>query len=77
MRYIDPDPSALPCFVLARKTRIRISRLTAEAVYKILAFSPVSASAQGLHKYNGKISIPVAADDMSSASISKAAQHTR
>ena len=29
------------------------AKLTEEAVYKILAFSPVNASAQGLHKYNG------------------------
>jgi uncharacterized protein (DUF885 family) len=30
------------------------ARLTEEAVYKILSFSPVGASAQGLHKYGGQ-----------------------
>ena len=37
----------------SRKPAPEFGKLAEEFVYKTLSFSPVSASGQGLHKYNG------------------------
>ncbi|MDP9170473.1 MAG: DUF885 family protein, partial [Acidobacteriota bacterium] len=46
---------ALLSIACSRKTPpSEFSKLSEEATYKLLAFSPVAASGQGLHKYNGQ-----------------------
>jgi uncharacterized protein (DUF885 family) len=46
------------------------AKLSEEAVYKLLSFSPVNASGQGLHKWNGE-DFDVELDDLSARSIQK------
>lgn len=46
------------------------AKLSEEAVYKLLSFSPVNASSQGLHKWNGE-DFDVELDDLSARSIQK------
>ena len=46
------------------------AKLSEEAVYKLLSFSPVNASAQGLHQWNGE-DFDVELDDLGSRAIQK------
>src|SRR5438270_3943051 len=46
---------ALACVSCSRKTPpTEFGKLAEEVIYKTLSFSPVGASGQGLHKYNGE-----------------------
>jgi uncharacterized protein (DUF885 family) len=56
-----PPPSGFP-------------RIVEEFVYRSLSFSPVSASGQGLHNYNGE-NFDSALDDLSTASIQRQRQY--
>jgi uncharacterized protein (DUF885 family) len=55
VRRVLPAVLILAATACSRKTPpSEFSKLSEEAVYKLLAFSPVGASGQGLHKYNGQ-----------------------
>src|SRR5580698_4814539 len=71
MRFIVFAPLLLIAITgCSKKPPPEFGKLAEEFVYKTLSFSPVSASGQGLHKYNGE-DFDRELDDLSSAAIQK------
>ncbi len=71
MRILALLPVCLLCVACSRKTPpADFAKLSEEAVYTILSFSPVGASSQGLHKFAGE-DFDTALDDLSFRTIQK------
>lgn len=70
MRYFAILLLAIAMAGCSRKPAADFAKLSNEATYKILAFSPVNASAQGLHKLDGA-DFDTQLDDLRSQNIQK------
>lgn len=70
MRIFVVSLALLTTLACSRKPAAEFSKLTNEATYKLLSFSPVNASAQGLHQFE-KANFDTELDDLRFQSIRK------